>query len=151
LSDIGNGQPSGDAVITYRCGIVQYTMLLPDDPYSTFWQLLHCAERRPSCVRIAAIVASSMPLTEEFKEAGLHSAHRESTDTACPLGSTSKLRDLATSPDKKDCDSITRDPLQDHFINRITQQSLLRSRLPCGCCQISGSRAPRAKKSDFTL
>jgi hypothetical protein len=59
-------------VITYRCGIVQCTMLLPDDPYSTFWQLLHCAERRPSCVRVAAIVASSMPLTEEFKEAGLH-------------------------------------------------------------------------------
>ncbi|MEX3936313.1 hypothetical protein AB4Y32_31780 [Paraburkholderia phymatum] len=86
-------------------------------------------------------------LLREFKQTGLSFGARESVDMACTPGFNFQLGDFATSPYNTDCDPVTRDAMQDHLVNKGTQQSLLASRLTSVRCPISGSRAQSARKS----
>jgi len=108
---------------------------------------LHRGERCPSCVSIAAIAASSMPCRASSSRRVCISAPRESADTACTRGSTSSWE---ISPPRQTTRIMIRSRVTRCRITlsiRERSRAFLLSRLTCGRCQISGSRAPRARKS----
>src|SRR5258708_27754531 len=100
-------------------------MPLPDDPYRTCWHMVaswravsllcqYCGDRG---------IVDALP--GEFKQAGLHFGATGERRHGMHPGFNLQLGDLATSPDNTDYDSVTRNPLQDHFVDKGAQQSLL--------------------------
>ena len=64
-------------------------------------------------------------LPGKFKHPRLHLGAPGERRSGVHPGFNLQLGYFATSPDNTDRDAVTRDPLQNHFINKGTQQSLL--------------------------
>jgi hypothetical protein len=60
-----------------------------------------------------------------------------------------QCRYLATSSDNTDCDAVTRDPLQSHFLNKGAQQSLLAVAIDLG--PLPDFRYPDAERKTVIL
>src|SRR5258705_3771867 len=100
-------------------------MPLPDDPYCTCWHMAASCRAVPLLCQDCGDRGIVDALPGEFKQAGLHFGTLGERRDGMHPGFNLQLGDFAASPDNTDCDPVTRDPLQDHFINKGTQQSLL--------------------------